>query len=351
MKAFDCVNINKLWNYLKEFGLPPHLIGLMETLYAKQESCVKTLNGRTDWFRNKKGVRQGCVLSPHLFNLYTEKIMREVIHESDGVKIGGIRISNLRYADDMMLIADSEINLQNLIEKMVKKSEENGLFLNVKKTKILISGENKVAGDVNVNGEKLEQLDHFTYLESEVTEQCDSEKDIRKRLAIACSTYLGLDKMSKNRSISIKTKLRLLKALIWPIAKYGSESWTIKKADERRINAFEMWCYRKILRKPYTEHKTNVWYLQKIDTNLQLMRQLAKGKLKYFGHIKPQTNSLERLFIEGEMEGKRSRGRPKMRWSDNVAHWTQMKITEVGKLAQNRTEWRHMVNNALSSVR
>ena len=109
---------------------------------AKQESCVKTLNGTTDWFHNKKGVRQGCVLSSHLFNLYTEKIMREVIHESDGVKIGGIRISNLRYADDMVLIADSKINLQNLIEKMVKKSEENGLFLNVKKTKILISVKN-----------------------------------------------------------------------------------------------------------------------------------------------------------------------------------------------------------------
>ena len=157
--------------------------------------------------------------------------------------------------------------------------------------------------------------------------------------------------MFKNRSISIKTKLRLLRALIWPITRYGSESWTIKKADERRINAFEMWCYRKILRKPYMEHKTNVWYLQKIDTNLQLMRQLAKGKLNYFGHIKRQTDTLERLSMEGEMEGKRSRGRPKMRWSDNVAHWTQMKITEAGKLAQNRTEWRHVVNNALSSVR
>ena len=110
----------------------------METFYAKQESCVKTLNGTADWFHNKKGVRQGCVLSSHLFNLYTEKIIREVIHESDGVKIGGIRISNLRYANDMVLVADSEINLQNLIEKMVKKSKENGLFLNVKKTKILI---------------------------------------------------------------------------------------------------------------------------------------------------------------------------------------------------------------------
>ena len=95
------------------------------------------------------------------------------------------------------------------------------------------------------------------------------------------------------------------------------------------------------------EHKTNVWYVQKIGTNLQLMRQLAKGKLKYFGHIKRQTNSLERLFVEG----KRLRGRPKMRWNDNIAHWTQMKITEAGKLAQNRKEWRHVVNNALSTVR
>ena len=121
--------------------------------------------------------------------------MKEVIYESNGVKIGGVRISNLRYVGDMVLIADSEISLQYLIEKVVKKSEENGLFLNVRKTKILILRNNKVVGNVNINGEKLEQVEHFTYLGSEVTEQCDSEKDIRRRLAIARSTYLELDKM------------------------------------------------------------------------------------------------------------------------------------------------------------
>ena len=159
MKAFDCVSINKLQNHLEEFGFQSHLIGLMETLYAKQESCVKTLNRATDWFHNNEGVRQGCVLSLHLFNLYTEKIMRQVINESDGMKIGGIRVSNLRYADDMVLIVDSKNSIQNLIEKVVKKSEENELFLNARKTKILISGENKVVRDVNVNGEKLEQVE------------------------------------------------------------------------------------------------------------------------------------------------------------------------------------------------
>ena len=104
----------------------------------------------------------------------------------------------------MVLIADNEISLLNLIEKVIKKSEENGLFLNVRKTKILISGKNKVVGDVHVHGEKLEQAEHFTYLGSEVTEQCDSGKDRRRRLAIARSIYLELDKMFKNRSISIK---------------------------------------------------------------------------------------------------------------------------------------------------
>ena len=153
-KAFGCVSINKLWNYLKEFELPPHLIGLMETLYAKQESCVKTLNEATNWFHNNKGVRQGCVLTILIQSLY-RKIIREVIYESDGVKIGGIRISNFRYADDMVPVADSEISLQNSIEKVVKKSEENGLFLNVRKTKIVILGKNKVAGNINVNEEKL----------------------------------------------------------------------------------------------------------------------------------------------------------------------------------------------------
>ena len=112
-----------------------------------------------------------------------------------------------------------------------------------------------------------------------------------------------------------------------------------------------MWCYRKILWKPYTEHKTNVWYLQNIGKNLQLLKPIAKDKLIYFVSIKRQNNSIERLFMEGEMEERRSRGRSRMRWSDNVAHWTQMKITEAEQLTQNRTEWRHRMNNALSSVR
>ena len=149
----------------------------------------------------------------------------------------------------------------------------------------------------------------------------------------------------------MKTTLRLLKALIWSIATYEGESGAIKKADERRISAFDMWCYRKILRKPYTERKANVWYLQNIGTNLQLLKQIAEDKLIYFGHIKRQNNSIERLFMEGEMEEKRSGGRLRMRWSDNVGHWTQMKITEAEKLIQNRTEWSHRVNNALSNVR
>ena len=154
----------------------------------------------------------------------------------------------------------------------------------------------KVVGDVDVNGAKLEQVEQFTYLRSEVKEQCESKKDIVR------SIYLGLDKIFEKRSISIKTKFRLLRALIWSIATYESESWTIKKADERRINAFDMWCYRKILRKPYTEHKTNVWYLQNIGTNLQLLKQIAEDKLIYFGPIKRQNNGIERLFMEGEME-------------------------------------------------
>ena len=148
----------------------------------------------------------------------------------------------------------------------------------MRKTKILISGKNKVIEDVDVNGDKLEQVEQFTYLRSEVTEQCESEKDIWRRLAITRATYSGLDKMFEKRSISMKTKFRLLRALIWSIATYESESWTIKKADERRINAFDMWCYRKILRKPYTEYKTNVWYPQNMGTNLQLLKQIAEDK-------------------------------------------------------------------------
>ena len=141
-KAFDCVDHNKLWKILKEMGIPDHLTCLLRNLYAGQEATVRTRHGTTDWYQIGKGVCQGCILSPCLFNLYAEYIMRNAgLEETQAViKIAGRNINNLRYADDTTLMAESEEELKSLLMKVKEESEKVCLKLNIQKTKIMASG-------------------------------------------------------------------------------------------------------------------------------------------------------------------------------------------------------------------
>ena len=140
-KAFDCVDHNKLWKILKEMGIQDHLTCLLRNLYAGQEATVRTGHGKTDWFQIGKGVRQGCILSPCLFNLYAEYIMRNTgLEETQaGIKIARRNINNLRYADDNTLMAESEEELKSLLMKVKEETEKVGLKLNIQKTKIMAS--------------------------------------------------------------------------------------------------------------------------------------------------------------------------------------------------------------------
>ena len=139
-KAFDCVDHNKLWKTLKEMGIPDHLTCPLRNLYAGQEATVRTGHGTTDWFQIGKGVHQGCILSPCLFHLYAEYIMRNagLVEAQAGIKIAGRNLNNLRYADDTTLMAESK-ELKSLLMKVKEESEKVGLKLNIQKMKIMAS--------------------------------------------------------------------------------------------------------------------------------------------------------------------------------------------------------------------
>ena len=141
-KAFDCVDHNKLWKILKEMGIPDHVTCLLRNLYAGQEATARIGHGTTDWFQIGKGVHQGCIQSPCIFNLYAEYILRNTgLEEAQaGIKIAGRNISNLRYTDDTTLMAESEEELKSLLMKVKEEREKVGLKLNVQKTKIMASG-------------------------------------------------------------------------------------------------------------------------------------------------------------------------------------------------------------------
>ena len=161
-KAFDCVDHNQLWKILKEMGIPDHLTCLLRNLYAGQEATVRTGHGTTDWFQIGKGVRRGCILSPCLFKLYAEYILRNPgLEEAQaGIKIAQRNINNLRYADDTTLMSESEEELKSLLTKMQEESEKVGLKLNIQKTKIMASG---LITSWQIDGETLETVSDFIF--------------------------------------------------------------------------------------------------------------------------------------------------------------------------------------------
>ena len=192
-----------------------------------------------------KGVRQGCILSPCLFNFYAEYIMRNAgLEETQaGIKIARRNINNLRYADDTTLVAESELELKRRLMKVKEGSEKVGLKLNSQKTKIMASGP---ITSWEIDGETVETVADFIFLGSKIIADCDCSHEIKRCLLLGWKVMTKLDSILKSRDITFPTKVCLVKAVVFPVVMYGCESWTIRKAERRGIDAFELWCWRRL---------------------------------------------------------------------------------------------------------
>ena len=202
----------------------------MRNLYAGQEATVRTGHGTTDWFQIGKVVRQGCILSPCLFNFYAEYIRRNAgLEEAQaGIKIAGRNINNLRYADNTTLMAESEEELKSLLIKVKEGSEKVGLKLNIQKTKIMASGP---ITSWQIDGETVETVSDFILGASKITADGDCSHEIKRRLLLGRKVMTNLDSIFKSRDITLPTKVCLFKAKVFPVVIYGCESWTVKKAE------------------------------------------------------------------------------------------------------------------------
>ena len=221
-KAFDCVDHERLWVILGDMGVPVHLIVLLRRLYTNQEATVRTEFGETDNIDTGKGVRQECILSPLLFNIYAENT-REALEEWErGISIGGRMVTNLRYADDTTLLAGTKEDLVELVGRVRRASEKAGLYLNVGKTKVMTTGD---IGEVTVDGKDIEVVTKFVFLGALITEDALCEKEVRRRIAMGKSAMGGLTSIWKDRGVTLETKVKLVKVLVFPIVLYGAETW------------------------------------------------------------------------------------------------------------------------------
>ena len=220
-KAFDCVDHNKLGKLLKEMGIPDQLTCLLRNLYAGQEAIVRTGHGATDWFQIGKGAHQGWILLPCLFNLYAEYIMRNAGLDKAGIKITRRNTNNLRYADDTTLMAESEEELKSLLMKVKEESEKVGLRLNIQKTKIITSGP---ITSWEIDGQIVETVTDFILWGSKISADGECSYEIKRHLFLGRKIMTMLDSILKSRDITLPTKVRLVKTMVFPVVMYGCES-------------------------------------------------------------------------------------------------------------------------------
>ena len=221
-KAFDKVRHNLLLSMLKQIGIDDKDYSIIHDLYFQQKAAIKLTEDLSHWIDIKRGVRQGCVMSPDLFNLYSEFILRELEEIEEGIQINGPRINNIRYADDTVLIASTEAGLQLLLNKVLTSSEKKVLVVSKQSPEPII---NIMASNV-----KIEQVQHFNYLGSWITSDARCEKEIQRRITLAKTSFSNMKNIFRDHKLTISLKTRLLKC---------------SKNKPRRINLLSKECLNK----------------------------------------------------------------------------------------------------------
>ena len=264
-------------------------------------------------------------MSPCLFSLYAEYIIRNAgLEEAKaGIKIAGRNINNLRYADDTTLMVESEKELKSLLMKLKEETDKVGIKLNIQKTKIMASGP---ITSWQIDGETVETVADFILGGSKMTADGDRSHEIKKCLLLGRKVMTNLDSIFKSRDITLSTKVHLVKAVVFPVVMYGCENWTIKRTESRGIDAFELWCWRRLWRVPWTARRSNQSILREIASECSLEGLMLKLKLQYFGHLMRRTDSFEKTLMLGKIEGRRKRGQQRMRWLDGITNSMEMSL-------------------------
>ena len=249
-----------------------------------------------------------------------------------GIKTAGRNINNLSFADDTTLVAESEEELKSLLMKVKEESEKVGLKLSIQKTKIMASSS---ITSWQIDGKQWKQWETLSFWAPKISADCDCSHEIKSRLFLGRKAMTNLDSILKRRDIILPTKVCLVKAKGFPVVMYGCESWTVKKAECRRIDVFELWCWRRLLRVPWTARTSNQSLLKEISPGCSFEGLMLKLKLQYFGYLMWRTESLEKTLMRGTSDGGRRRGWQRMRrLMASLTRWTWIWARSLSKMVR-----------------
>ncbi|CAM4371522.1 unnamed protein product [Leuciscus chuanchicus] len=292
---------------MRLYNINANLIKTIERLYDKATSAVYSNNTIGEWFRTTVGVRQGCLLSPTLFNIYLERIMTDALEDHEGtVSIGGRTITNLCFADDIDGLAGKEQELVNLVKHLNEASAAYNMQINAEKTKLMTNNPNGISTEIKINNKKLETVNSFKYLGAIVSDE-GSKPEILSRIAQTIAAMTKLKVIWNDSNIAIGSKIR--------------------------------------------DHITNVEVKARIESAIgsyeDLLSSVKKRKLNWYGHV-TRSSGLAHIILQGTVQGSRRRGRQRKRWEDNIRGWTGLELNDTVRKAENREEWKKLV--AKSSV-
>jgi hypothetical protein len=353
-KAFDSLNRGTLWQLLRHYGIPPKLSRLIENSYEGMACRVVHRGKLTRRFNVRTGVRQGCLLSPFLFLLAIDWIMKTT---TDGTRNGiqwtlWSQLDDLDFADDLAMLSHTRQQMQDKTTKLTDTSAQVGLDIHELKTQILKI--NSTSTDpVTLKGNNLDEVSSFTYLGSVINQQGGTDEDVKSRIGKARAAFTTLKNIWKSQQISTKTKIRLFNSNVKSVLLYGSESWRTTKTTVRKIQTFINSCLRRILRIHWPEKISNTELWQRTNQT-PAEGELKKRRWRWIGHtLRKPRNSITRQGLTWNPQGKRKRGRPRNTWRrDLEAEARKMGFTwkELEKRAQDRRWWRTAVDGLCSSL-
>ncbi|GFN73579.1 endonuclease-reverse transcriptase [Plakobranchus ocellatus] len=314
--AFDKVRHSDLFDTFLRQNCDDKDLRVIRNLYEEQEAAMRVDNDCSERIPICRGVRQSCVFSSDLFNICSEMILRN-IEQHEGVKVGGININNLRYANDIVLIADSEEKLKGILTTVTIESENKGLQLNAEKIECMVISKQSDVPECNISCKegRIKQVRTFKYLGFTITPDARCDTEIQRIIALSKDTFIKMKSIFADRDISLSTKIRTMKVYIRSILLYGCECWTLTKDLEKRLEAAEMWCVSRIMRTSWTKSISNEEEMEMDGYKRSLLKTIRERQLQFWEHIN-SADGIETQILYGEIYGTRSRGKPRQKYTD-----------------------------------